>query len=446
MGNLHRFRGPARGELIDAALTALGTSLLFVVVYGGCSWLTSLRGDVGIWVYDWERAIPFVPLMIIPYMSIDLFFVAAPFICRDREERRLLAGRIALAILAAGACFLLVPLRFAFPRPMPEGWLGAIFGFLHGFDRPYNLFPSLHIVLRTILAHTYARHTRGALNWLVHIWFSLIGFSTVLTWQHHVADVAGGFILALLCFYFVRRPAVTERAVNVRIGLYYLSGAGLLTAAAIAPGGWALLLLWPALGLALAAGVYFGWTADLFGKENGRLPLSSRCLLAPLLLGHWLSLRYYQRQAAAWNEVVPGLWMGRRLSEREARQAVRRGVTAVLDLSAEFSEPPAFRGVSYLNLPVPDLTAPSPAQLAAAVAFIRRERARGTVYVHCKIGYSRSAAVVGAYLRAAGIAPDPVDAIALMRRARPSLVVRPEAHTAIALSPGNPAVEIRVSG
>jgi predicted protein tyrosine phosphatase len=229
--------------------------------------------------------------------------------------------------------------------------------------------------------------------------------------------------------------------VNVRIGLYYLSGAGLLTTAAIAPGGRALLLLWPALGLALAAGAYFGWTADLFRKENGRLPLSSRCLLAPLLLGHWLSLRYYQRQAAAWNEVVPGLWMGRRLNEREAQQAVRQGVAAVLDLSAEFSEPAAFRAVSYLNLPVPDLTAPSPAQLAAAVAFIHRERTRGTVYVHCKIGYSRSAAVVGAYLRAAGITPDPTDAIALMRRARPSLVVRPEAHMAIALSPGNPAAE-----
>ena len=27
--------------------------------------------------------IPFVPLMIIPYMSIDLFFAAAPFICSD---------------------------------------------------------------------------------------------------------------------------------------------------------------------------------------------------------------------------------------------------------------------------------------------------------------------------------------------------------------------------
>jgi predicted protein tyrosine phosphatase/membrane-associated phospholipid phosphatase len=441
MGNLHRFRGPARGQLIHAALTALGTSLLFVVVYGGCSWLTAQRGDVGTWVYGWERSIPFVPLMIIPYMSIDLFFVAAPFVCRDREERRLLARRIALAILAAGACFVLMPLRFAFPRPVPQGWLGAIFGFLHAFDRPYNMFPSLHIVLRTLLAHTYARHTRGALRWLVHIGFSLIGFSTVLTWQHHVADVAGGFILALLCFYFVRRPTPAVRGKNVRIGIYYLLGAGLLSAAALAPGGWALALLWPALGMALAAGAYFGWTADLFRKENGRLPLSSRCLLAPLLLGHWLSLRHYSRRADPWNEVVPSLWVGRRLNEREARRAVRQGVAAVLDLTAEFSEPAAFRALAYLNLPVTDLTAPSPAQLATAVAFIQRERARGTVYVHCKIGYSRSAAVVGAWLRAAGIAPDPADAIALMRRARPTLVVRPEAGTAIARWPENPAAE-----
>jgi protein-tyrosine phosphatase len=222
---------------------------------------------------------------------------------------------------------------------------------------------------------------------------------------------------------------------------YYLFGAGLLSAAALALGGWALALVWPALGLAMAAGAYFGWTAELFRKENGRLPLSSRCLLAPLLLGHWLSLRHYQRRTDAWNEVVPGLWMGRRLNEREARQAVRLGVTAVLDLTAEFSEPAAFRTVSYLNLPVPDLTAPGPEALRAAVAFIQRERDRGTVYVHCKIGYSRSAAVVGAYLRAAGIAPDPAGAIALMRRARPSLVVRPEAGTAIARWPENPAAE-----
>lgn len=441
MGNIHCLDGPARRELIDAAATALATSLLFVVVYGGCSWLTSLRSDIGTWVYGWERAIPFVPLMIIPYMSIDLFFVGAPFVCSDRAERRLLARRIGFTILVAGAFFLLMPLQFAFPRPVPDGWLGPIFSFLHGFDRPCNMFPSLHIALRTILADTYARHARGVLLWLVHVWFSLIGFSTVLTWQHHVVDVVGGFILALFCFYLIREPVPRHRTTNGRVGLYYALGAVILTATAIATGGWGAFLLWPAAALALTAAAYFGLLADVFQKQAGRLPLSTRCLMAPVLLGHCLSLLYYQRRADPWNAVVPGLWLGRRLNEEEAKKAVRQGVTAVLDLTSEFSEPAAFLAARYLNLPVLDLTAPTPGQLAAAVVFIRREKGKGTVYVHCKIGYSRSAAVVGTYLCAAGLAGSVEKAIALMRRARPPLIVRPEAQKAMRAAMDLPAEE-----
>ncbi len=52
-------------------------------------------------------------------------------------------------------------------------------------------------------------------------------------------------------------------------------------------------------------------------------------------------------------------------------------------------------------------------------------------YLHCKIGYSRTAAVVGAYLLAAGHASTVEEAIELMRKERPSLVVRAEAATAL---------------
>ena len=60
--------------------------------------------------------IPFVPVMILPYMSIDLFFVAAPFLARTRYAScRTLALRIAMAILLAAASFLLFhALKFAF--------------------------------------------------------------------------------------------------------------------------------------------------------------------------------------------------------------------------------------------------------------------------------------------------------------------------------------------
>src|SRR5438067_242319 len=111
MWHLHRFHGPAQRRLTAAARTALLLSLLFLLVYGSCNWITSQRTDVGTWYFQWERHIPFVPLMILPYMSIDLFFIAAPFLCRDEQELRTLARRITFAILAAGACFLIMPLR-----------------------------------------------------------------------------------------------------------------------------------------------------------------------------------------------------------------------------------------------------------------------------------------------------------------------------------------------
>jgi len=35
---------------------------------------------------------------------------------------------------------------------------------LYGFDQPYNLAPSLHIALRSLLWGIYVRHTRGLLR------------------------------------------------------------------------------------------------------------------------------------------------------------------------------------------------------------------------------------------------------------------------------------------
>lgn len=426
MGDIHRVRGATRAEIKNSAITSATLSALFILVYGGCNWLTSHRSDVGYLFFEWERLIPFVPVMIIPYMSIDLFFVAAPFVCDDNDERGLLARRIAFAIVVAGVFFVTMPLRYGFSRPAPGGWVGGIYRFLHGFDRPYNLFPSLHIALRTILADTYTRHTKGPLRLAVHVWFSLIGFSTVLTYQHHVMDVVGGFVLAGFCFYIFRPRTAHAANTNTRIGFYYAAGAALSLWFAILFWPWGALFLWPAGSLFIVGAAYFGLIRNVYRKENGALPLSARVLLAPAILGQQLSLLYYKKKAGPWNEVAPGVWIGRVLNDNEAARAVQAGVTAVLDVTEEFSETKSFGRTRYINIPILDLTAPTTEQLASAVDFIRNESKAGIVYVHCKIGYSRSAAIIGAYLMSAGIAGTADEAVAHIRRARPSLIVRPE--------------------
>lgn len=415
-----------------AARASIGLSVFFLAVYGACNWLTAQRADVGTWYFEWERRIPFLAFMILPYMSIDLFFVAGPFLCESREELRTLARRIVLAIVAGGACFLLLPLRFAFERPAAAGWLGAIFDSFRTLDQPHNLVPSLHIALLTILTDLYMRHTAGLRRAALLVWFGSVGLSTVFTYQHHVIDVVAGLALAVVCFWAVPDTVpATPVVFNPRVGSRYLAGAVIVGVLALAGWRWTAPLLWPAASLAIVGIAYFGAGSGIFRKADGRLPLATRVLLGPCLAGQYLSLLYYRRHCRPWDEVAPGILIGRRLGDAEAAAAVRAGVTAVLDLTAEFSEASPFLRLPYCNVAILDLTAPTPDQLRAAVAFIAQHATTGTVYVHCKIGYSRSAAVVGAHLLAAGHAGTVGDAEARLRRARPTIVIRPEVMDAL---------------
>ncbi len=174
---------------------------LFFVVYGWCNAVSAHRAHVGSFFFAWERQIPFVPWMIVPYVSIDLFFAGSFFLCRDRAQLRVHAARIGLAILISAAAFLLCPLRYGWPRPVVGGWLGVLFAPLNTLDQPYNLCPSLHISLCTILWRVYDRSLRGRKAWRVACagWFALIGVATLFIYQHHVIDLLGGYAVVLIC-------------------------------------------------------------------------------------------------------------------------------------------------------------------------------------------------------------------------------------------------------
>ena len=154
-------------------------------------------------------------------------------------------------------------------------------------------------------------------------------------------------------------------------------------------------------------------------------------MLAPCLLGQYLSLLYYRRQCRPWDKVTPQIWIGGKLGRRAANKALSSGVVSVLDLSAEFSGAKPFRKINYRNIPVLDLTAPTQAQLVEISKFIGNHSRNGAVYIHCKIGYSRSAAAVAAYLVMSGKVETAEEAFAMIRRVRPSIVIRPEVRSAL---------------
>ncbi|HET9301110.1 MAG TPA: phosphatase PAP2 family protein [Candidatus Polarisedimenticolaceae bacterium] len=196
-----RFLGwPGLTRLLEAWCLSLLNFVWFVLVYGGCDRLTArrtLRVPVHV---PAELTIPLVPWTIVLYMSIYLLFILGPFVLRERAEFRALIGTLASIILVAGICFLLLPASLAFPSPA-DGELGIWAPLFHLADRAnldYNLAPSLHVALSVACVAAFARHARGIGKGLLWAWAAAIAVSTVLTHQHHLLDVAGGWLLAIL--------------------------------------------------------------------------------------------------------------------------------------------------------------------------------------------------------------------------------------------------------
>lgn len=381
---------------------------VFVLVYGGCNQFTSTRSDVGSCYFEWERSLPFVPWMIVPYWTLDLFFCGAFFLCASRAELRLLTTRLVAVVLASAVFFLLFPMRFGWERPEPSGWTAPLFHVLYANDQPFNLAPSLHISLRSLVWVSYGAHLRGWLRTVVKVWFILIGISTLLVWQHHFIDVVGGFLMGW--FIKVLLPASPWRPepltpAHRRMALRVGGLAVAFATVALMGGGW-LWFGWPAVACAIVALAYLRRDPRMLGKENGTLsPAAEWCLLPWVLAAKAVQHRYLQGPAS--REIAPGLLLGRRHTQSEAKELVSHTPLAVLDLTAEGNAPHAFREHAvYFNLPLLDLVPIDARTLHEALEFIRKHSATRTVLVHCQLGLLRSASVVAAWLVESGITPN----------------------------------------
>jgi protein-tyrosine phosphatase/membrane-associated phospholipid phosphatase len=416
---------PDRPSFKSRALWAAGASALFMVLYQFCLWFTARRADVPTLYFDWERHIPYVPWMIWPYLSIDAFFVASFFVCRGRGELTALGRRLVLATVVATVCFLCFPLRFAFDVPPTPGFVGEVIARFRQFDQPYNLAPSLHIAYRSILWVVYVRHTRGAVRLAVKAWFLLIGLSTLLVYQHHVIDVAAGLMLAMACLYVIpeSRPAVPRGVPRSELAQRFGAVAAACALVALLVGGWAFLMLWPAASLAMVARAYATGDADVFRKRDGRLLRSTRVVHAPYLLLHALAWWIQQRGRPATSVVAPNVTIGRLLSRRELAALAP---AAVIDLTAELDSP-TVPGVRTISLPQLDLTLPTAESLGRVAVAVESAAAAGPVYVHCALGYARSALVAAAYLIASGQAASADEAVERITTARNRAVFSPRA-------------------
>jgi protein-tyrosine phosphatase len=152
---------------------------------------------------------------------------------------------------------------------------------------------------------------------------------------------------------------------------------------------------------------------------EGRMEEAVGVLLAPYLLGVWINSRWWTRKAPQPGEVVPDLWLSRLPSRMELERLRPR---ALVNCCAEMAITGHGRPVHAV--PMLDLLVPEIDQIEQGVKAIAQAHAGGRTLVFCALGYSRSALLAVAYLTVSrGIGLD--DAVAMVRRARPGLVLSP---------------------
>ncbi len=403
----------------------------FFASYSLANWLGERRADAGAIVFQWEAYIPFLDWTIVPYWSIDLFYVLSVFLCATKAELDTLGKRLLTAQIVAVVCFIVLPLRLANPPLDIEGPAALPFAVLRAFDGPCNELPSLHIALLVILWNLYAVHTPPKFRPCLHAWFALVAVSVLTTYQHHFIDVPTGAALGWFCIWLwpVTGPSplpgipLTQGSIQRRISAIYGLASLAFAAISLALGGLALWLLWLALSLAIVAANYGVCGARGFQKPtDGRMSPAALWLLFPYLLSAWANSRLWTWRTRSPVHVRDGVWLGRFPSRSEAHND---RFAAVVDLTAELPAPWGGR-VAWRAFPTLDLVAPPVEVLSEAAVTIEAQLRRGDVLVVCALGRRRSPAAIATWLLATNRAPDVAAAIALIRLASSRVAVADE--------------------
>lgn len=365
----------------------------FFLTYGQVNQFTAGRANIGSLVVEWEKHIPFVPLTIIPYWSLDLLYGLSLFVCTTLNEQRRLVCKLVLASLIACMGFLLFPLQFSFTRPEITGLAGWLFGQLEQFDLPYNQSPSLHIILCWLLWRHFHRHLK--VEWQVFNggWFLLIAVSVLTTWQHHFIDVITGLAVGMVIDWMIPvqgqwRWHIASGKRKVIAVRYLFAALSCLAGTFLSPWLW-----WPALSLLIVALAYSALGVGALQKDNtGRLTPAAWWLLFPWRAGMLLSMLCFTRHLSAVSPLADGVFLG-----MYPRMPLEQ--QAVLDLTSEFPRSRASQGITYCCIPMLDLVNPDDDTLSQAVDSLERLRVQhGRVLVHCALGLSRSALVIAAWL------------------------------------------------
>jgi membrane-associated phospholipid phosphatase len=192
---------PSRECLVAFLANGLWLSLLWIVIYGGTSWLTGLHGYRVRLGFEAEKAIPFIPEAALVYLSLFPMIWLSLFILPTPYEIRRFAKALAWLYVISGIGFILLPGEQAYSLPAVHEAINPVFEFADWINLEYNYLPSLHVGLAVACAYAYSERLSLGRTLLMWTWAAAISASTLLTRQHYLADVIAGAAVGWLIAY-----------------------------------------------------------------------------------------------------------------------------------------------------------------------------------------------------------------------------------------------------
>lgn len=199
----------------------IGLCLLFMALPYGI--INRVMGSLDISAIDpitkIDTEVPFVAWTIVIYLSLYLYYPAAAWFGRNNDTRirEMFAFHQCLFVLTWWIClvFIFLPTEIYIRDQIPlsirdgEGFWGFWYGeFMHGADKPWNAWPSLHIVQSLLIVLVLRRWgvVKGLSELLVWLaWLSLC-VSVMTTKQHFFFDIVTGLITSILAWRYMFKP------------------------------------------------------------------------------------------------------------------------------------------------------------------------------------------------------------------------------------------------
>ncbi len=175
----------------------------FILIYGLTNYLASNSNNIHVLSFSWELDIEYIPIFILPYISLSLFIIL-PIFYLNIDKMKSWAKSYMMMNFIAGFIFLVFPTQHVTERFNQYGDYANLFSLLYSLDLPYNLFPSLHVSLSSLALFIINPLIKNRITHTgIYIWWLFMSASVIFIGQHHISDVFGGILLAWICYKYV---------------------------------------------------------------------------------------------------------------------------------------------------------------------------------------------------------------------------------------------------